>query len=177
MAADQPLPHRPDPTPPAEARPWVISEVPPERTRALRRRVLGGGRRGRYLDDAGPDGAHFGAFDGAGRLLGSAAVHPEPCPGDGATGTDDLWRLRAMAVEPEWRGRGLGKELVRAALAHAEPRGATGLWCHALESARGFYLALGFVDAGEPFAPPGAALHRTMFRRTVFRRVSAVRPG
>lgn len=165
MAADEQLPHRPDRAPPAGALPWAIAEVPPERTRALRRRVLGGGRRGRYLDDAGPAGAHFGAFDGAGRLLGSAAVHPEPCPADGVAAPAELWRLRAMAVEPAWRGRGLGKELVRAALAHAAARGATGLWCHALESARGFYLALGFVDAGEPFAPPGAALHRTMVRK------------
>lgn len=164
MAAEQHLPHPPDPAHPTETRPWVIAEVPPERTRALRRRVLGGGRRGRYRDDAGPEGAHFGAFDGAGRLLGSAAVHPEPFPTGGATKPDNLWRLRAMAVEPEWRGRGLGKELVRAALSHAEAHGAAGLWCHALESARGFYLALGFVDAGEPFAPPNAALHRTMVR-------------
>lgn len=165
MAAPQPLPNRAGDEDSSPRRSWSIVAVPPRRTRALRRRILGGGRGGRYLDDVGPTGLHLGAFDGEGRLIGSVAVHPEPLPGGNDGAPPAQWRLRAMAVEPAWRRRGVGGELLRAALAHARAEGAQGLWCHALESARGFYLRLGFVDAGEPFVPPvppGAAPHRTM---------------
>lgn len=53
--------------------------------------------------------------------------------------------LSPLAVDPPWQGRGLGKALVRAALADAREAGWPLVF---LEGASSFYPQLGFVEAG-----------------------------
>ena len=65
---------------------------------------------------------------------------------------DDLqpWRGRIVNVwtHPEWRRRGLARQLVGAALAEAEARGIRTISLGATEMSRPLYGALGFCDYG-----------------------------
>ena len=79
------------------------------------------------------------------RLVGYALYHPQynsDKPGWG------LW-LVDLFVEPELRGRGLGRRLLAAVAAEAEATGAVSLWwgvVSANRDARDFYAALGARD-------------------------------
>lgn len=61
----------------------------------------------------------------------------------------------SICVQPGWRGRGLGRRLLRAALAEAMDRGHRQLSLSVEEGnpARGLYTSVGFVDAPAPAAP------------------------
>ncbi len=134
--------------------PWHIAPVPPARTRALRRLVFGAPAGGRYCDDPGPDGLHLAALDQAGKVIASGAIERSA----DAAG----WRVRAMAVNPAWRGRGVGAALLAALVDHARARGATHIWCHARVTVEDFYRAAGWVRSGSPFPVPGAPEHVRM---------------
>lgn len=66
-------------------------------------------------------------------------------------------RIGRMAVLPPWRGCGLGKALLAAAMAAARARGQTLLSLHAQIAVRGFYEQAGFVARGEVFEEAGIA--------------------
>lgn len=56
-----------------------------------------------------------------------------------------------LAIDPVWRGRGLGRSLLETALASCKAKGARSVFLEVRESnsvARAFYAALGFVEAG-----------------------------
>src|SRR5690242_12129824 len=85
----------------------------------LRRRVLRPNQRPEdyhYPAEPEPGVLHLGAFRG-GRLAGTASLYPEVG-----------WRLRAVAVEPDCRGQGIGTALVEAIQARADVAGYA-LWC------------------------------------------------
>src|SRR4051794_11884594 len=110
---------------------YVIRAVSAAETRLLRKEVL---RPHQTLDEVGfagdevPGAAHFGAFVN-GQMVATATVHPE----------DDEWRLRGMATRAEFRGRGLGGELVQACVDHVRQAGGTRIWCNARLKAADFY--------------------------------------
>jgi len=64
-------------------------------------------------------------------------------------------KLRQMAVETAWQGRGVGRELLVAVLAVVSGEGATEVELHSRENAVGFYERLGFVVEGERFEEVG----------------------
>ena len=100
-----------------------------------------------YGGDDAPDTLHAGAFDGE-VLVGIASLCREPLPGSSAVGQ---WRLRGMATLPGVRGRGHGRALLGACIAHARELGGVLIWCNARVVALGFYAHLGFVAQGEQF--------------------------
>ena len=57
------------------------------------------------------------------------------------------WRLRGMAVKDEFRGLGVGKELLVALLAMVDE----GVWCTARKQIQEFYLNNGFELFGDEF--------------------------
>lgn len=68
----------------------------------------------------------------------------------------DRWELTKMAVQPEWRGHGLGEALGRAVVDHARAHGAREIFLFTNSSLAGairLYERLGFRHA----TPPGAA--------------------
>nr|WP_255722815.1 GNAT family N-acetyltransferase [Pseudoroseomonas ludipueritiae] len=53
--------------------------------------------------------------------------------------------FRLIAVDPAWRGAGLGAALLRQAEAYAEKHGASSLCVNARQPAMGFYARSGFI--------------------------------
>lgn len=60
--------------------------------------------------------------------------------------------LRSTAVDPAWRGRGLGRVLVERAIADAESRGIHALWLLTTTAER-YFPSFGFVPARREDAP------------------------
>jgi len=80
-------------------------------------------------------------------LSGRSRGYPRDLPDNSAR----VWRLRGLAVSPQWQGRGLGGSLLRFGLAEIARRGGTQLWCNARTSALDFYRNHGFTVQGEEF--------------------------
>lgn len=71
--------------------------------------------------------------------------------GRDGSGGGPVARFRKLAVEPEWRRRGLATALIETAAAEARLAGAETLACDARASQADFYAARGFQRASEPF--------------------------
>jgi len=63
--------------------------------------------------------------------------------------------LGRMAVLPAWRGRGVGRALLAAALSAAQARGTITLRLSAQTHAAGFYARAGFVAVGAGYEEAG----------------------
>lgn len=95
--------------------------------------------------DLDPATVHIGAFC-EGRVVGCASVFPDPLPAHPLA-----WRLRGMAVDPEFQGRGIGRLVLDAAVAAVEAAGAPLIWANGRVSAMAFYQRLGWEAVGEVF--------------------------
>ena len=68
-----------------------------------------------------------------------------------------------VAVRKEYRGRGLGQELIKEALKVAKEEGATAVYLHSQITAMGFYESCGFEGFGEIGLDEGCP-HRWMVK-------------
>ncbi len=109
-----------------------------------------------YPGDDDPSTVHLGAFD-ADRLIGIASLYREP-----RAGRPEGWRLRGMATAEDSRGRGAGRALLAASVAHVAARGGGELWCNARTPAVRFYSAAGFEVLSDEFDIPGIGPHVVM---------------
>lgn len=91
---------------------------------------------------------HFLARDSDGEAIGVARLLPSG-------------QIGRMAVLPCWRGRGVGRALLNAALSEARRAGRADIFLHAQLSAVGFYERCGFERLGNPFEEAGIP-HCTM---------------
>jgi predicted GNAT family N-acyltransferase len=96
-------------------------------------------------DDAGV--VHIGAFLDD-ELISACLIFPEVAPW---LNSRIGWRLRSMASVPNRNGIGGGTAVLAEAVAIATAAGADVLWCHARESAIGFYRHAGWVAEGSVF--------------------------
>lgn len=71
------------------------------------------------------------------------------------------WQLRGMAVDPAYRGIGLGSRLLKHCHTQA---GGMPMWCNARQDAAGFYHRFGWKTIGEPFDIDGVGPHLRMLR-------------
>ena len=89
-----------------------------------------------------------------GRLAGAITFYP---PGSGPWWPADWAGFRLLAVDPERRGRGVGRALVDETITRAGARGATALGIHTtpwMSAAMSLYDSMGFVrDPGCDFEP------------------------
>ncbi len=60
---------------------------------------------------------------------------------------DHLWRLRGMVITEEYRGKGVGQQLLHALLKKVDDR----VWCTARKHIAQFYLNNGFEIFGDEF--------------------------
>jgi aminoglycoside 6'-N-acetyltransferase len=110
-------------------------------------------------DRPAPEGAaHIGAFDGP-TAIGAATVLAAEYPGPGVL-AGPTWQLRGVVVRADWRGTGVGRRVVDAAVAAARQHGAATLWAAARASALGFYEAGGWQVVGPEWVKPGVGPHR-----------------
>jgi GNAT superfamily N-acetyltransferase len=104
---------------------------------------------------------HFGLYDGE-RLVSVGTIHADACDSpyaDEAMKRPECWRLRGMATDAEYRGRGCGVQVLRACLDYAWARGAPLVWANARIGAMNFYLRNGFEQLGEEYEIPGIGPH------------------
>ncbi|NMG70229.1 GNAT family N-acetyltransferase [Parazoarcus communis] len=103
------------------------------------------------LDEFDPLSRHALALTEAGEVVGTGRLLP-----DGHVGR--------MAVAAEWRGRGVGGQVLQALLAEAANRGMEMTILNAQVDAVGFYQRYGFVAEDEVFMEAGIP-HRVMRRQ------------
>jgi ribosomal protein S18 acetylase RimI-like enzyme len=109
--------------------------------------------------DKHPGAVHLGVFvDGL--VVACCLIYAEECP---AKAGIPAWRLRGMATDPDARGAGNGKAVLSLAYDIARADGAEIIWCHARDSAIGFYERDNWIGSGEPFDEIGIA-HLLMWR-------------
>lgn len=94
---------------------------------------------------------HLGAF-AEGKLVGVLILTPV---------SDQVLKMRQVAIEFDFQGRGVGKELVQFSEKFALKRGFSKLELHARDSAVAFYLKLKYQPVGEEFTEVGIP-HRKM---------------
>jgi N-acetylglutamate synthase-like GNAT family acetyltransferase len=85
---------------------------------------------------------HWAALDEAGRVIGCVLLVP---------GADGTGRIRQMAVEEPFRGRGVGSALMARVEETARSLGLRRLVLGARQSAGGFYETLGYRVTSEPY--------------------------
>jgi ribosomal protein S18 acetylase RimI-like enzyme len=113
-------------------------------------------------DDEHPDSAHFAVFDIAGEVIATGTVRGRPA----AWAADEAgYQIRGMAVDENFRGRGLGAALLDAIIGHVQERGGGILWAEVRVKARTLYERAGFVSQGEPFKTEHAGLQVVMWVR------------
>ncbi|HXF92554.1 MAG TPA: GNAT family N-acetyltransferase [Nitrospiraceae bacterium] len=99
-------------------------------------------------DGLDPACLHILARNDSGIAIGTARLQPEG-------------KIGRMAVLKEWRGRGVGRAMLRALLKVASERGLTKVELAAQTQAIGFYEREGFRAIGEVFLDAGIP-HRRM---------------
>lgn len=75
-----------------------------------------------------------------------------------------VYRLRAMASDPNYRKMGFGEKLITHALELLKNRDVEVLWCDARKVAIGFYERLGFEKIDEWYEVRNVGLHQFMYK-------------
>jgi predicted GNAT family N-acyltransferase len=75
------------------------------------------------------------------------------------------YQLRGMAILPEARGKGCGKELIDFTVQSLQHKDVSILWCNAREVAVNFYEKRGFSIIGKPFITPQIGMHYIMYKK------------
>ena len=96
---------------------------------------------------------HFLAFSG-GAPMGTARAYAD----------GKAIRIGRIAVLPDGRGKGLGRDMLLTALNHGAAQGFDTAVLDAQTHAIAFYEGLGFVAEGEEFDDGSGILHRRMTR-------------
>lgn len=122
----------------------VYRAIAETETRDLRRSIL----HPTYSDDAllspfdrMPEALHLGAFE-QGELVGIGSIRPEALPD---SRYQEAWRIVGMAVDPAYRGQGIGSEILGRLLKHAAAKGGKLAWCNSRPEAQSLYRRYGFT--------------------------------
>ncbi|HHO54403.1 MAG TPA: N-acetyltransferase [Deltaproteobacteria bacterium] len=111
-----------------------------------------------FKGDEAPGTCHWVALQHD-RVVGVVTVIEAPMPDPPPEAEPrPTHQLRGMAVLPELRGEGVGRELLAAAQLGARP-----LWCNARVGVVPFYEGHGWRSTGEPFSIPPIGLHQRMW--------------
>jgi GNAT superfamily N-acetyltransferase len=112
-------------------------------------------------DDDAPSTGNYVAFAGD-EVVCTASVRREAPPW--APGAAPAWRLRGMATEEAWRGRGVGAQVLAVVIEHVRSHGGGLLWCNARVPAVPFYRRAGFGTRGDEWVDPDIGPHVAMER-------------
>lgn len=145
---------------------YAIKKVPLEVIIPLRHKVLRTGRpisECTYQEDAVEGCFHVACFDGD-KVIGIASFYPES---HSYEPSDNVWRLRGMATDPDYRKQGVGARLLEEGLRFCSQSGGEVIWCNARTEAIPFYSKLNFVIKGDEFQLPGIGPHYFMSKTLV----------
>lgn len=144
----------------------IETEAEWQHARRIRTRVF-------IEEQACPPEEEWDAYDGPSargvtcyHLLGlvddtpAAVARWRPTTHDG----ERMAKLERFAVMPEWRGRGLGRQIIVATIADAQAASFTAFVLHAQAHLEGLYASLGFERVGGIFEEAGIP-HVLMVRR------------
>lgn len=139
----------------------VIRNARGEELIDLRHRVLRAGlprEEGMFKEDDWPTTLHAGAFAGD-RNVGCATMMREARDGQPA------YRLRGMAVDPDFRRHNIGRKLLDLLESRVRQAGHTNLlWCNARTPAVPFYESMGWAIVSTEFDIPTAGPHFVMIK-------------
>jgi len=110
------------------------------------------------IDDR-EDAFHLATFDGD-RIVSVGSFFQMPTD---KIDSRSFYRLRAMATDPEYRGKGTGRLLIEKAKQILQEKNIDILWCDARVVATGFYSSLGFQMLPEPYEIPIIGTHYFMW--------------
>lgn len=140
-----------------------VKRIEPEQAYDLRLRVLWPHKErieNCVIDiDNREDAIHLGTFDGE-RIVAIGSLFKSDTP---KIQHKEKYRLRAMASDPEYRGRGAGEMLVRKAIEILRSKNMDVLWCDARLTAIGFYEKIGFNVIDEIYEVPIIGPHKFMY--------------
>ena len=100
---------------------------------------------------------HLGYFEDN-SVISIGTFFPEDYAKQGNNG----FRLRGMATDPAYAGKGYGAKLINFAVNELKSEGAAYIWCNARAAAVGFYRRLGFEIISDEFDIPGIGPHFDM---------------
>lgn len=92
-------------------------------------------------------------------IIGCSSVYKETHPD---FSLKQSWRIRGMAVLPEYRNQQLGNRLLDACINHAIHNKADVIWCNARINAVSFYKRAGFKIIGDEFEIENIGAHFLM---------------
>ena len=95
------------------------------------------------------------------QLLCIASFHPQNHEGFAGTG----YQLRGMATLENYRGQGIGNQLLNFAIVYLRGQKIDYLWCNARKKALQFYLNMGFEVISAEFEVPVIGPHYVMYVR------------
>jgi len=118
----------------------------------------------RFVGDEHASTFHIGAFEGN-LLIGVATMMIDRSPELDEI-ADVHYRLRGMAMLPEYRNQGLGGAILQACLDEVRERDCRLCWCNARVTAEKFYTAAGFSKASEtPYEIADVGPHFLMYKQ------------
>ncbi|MFN8674007.1 MAG: GNAT family N-acetyltransferase [Candidatus Sericytochromatia bacterium] len=139
----------------------LIKQISAEETRVLRKKLLRPNlsyEKLVYFGDELLNTFHVGAFY-KDNLIGIASICKENKPNDN---TPDSWRLRGMAVEPDFRRNKIGHRLLQKCIDHVLSQKGKHIWFNARLVAIDFYKTLGFEITSDIFEIEDIGPHYNM---------------
>lgn len=100
-----------------------------------------------YPEDSYKNTVHFAANAGD-TIIACASIYKESHPN---FKLKQSWRIRGMAVLPEYQRRKIGSQLLEACVNHAISKKADVVWCNARINTVKFYKHAGFKVLGDEF--------------------------
>lgn len=115
-----------------------------------------------FLGDGNPSSYHLGFYDGP-LLSGIGSVIQQA--EDGQLQEGGVWRIRGMAVEPSYRGQGIGSKILENLVEHVSKLHGAKIWCNARSGALSLYQKHQFEIVSEEFMLPAIGPHFKMLRK------------
>ena len=134
----------------SQLKPYIVKEISAAETLSLRQQVLRPNlvaNQCHFEGDQDEATFHFGAIKN-GSVIGIATMMIDRSP-ELTEIAEQQYRLRGMAVLPEYRNQGIGRAILEACLQEVQQRGFCLFWCNARVTAVRFYTAAGFSKTSE----------------------------
>ena len=135
----------------------TVDELLPMRTALLREGKLTN-EQCRHATDSLPGAFHIGYHINS-ELVCIASFHPQGYRDFTGTG----YQLRGMATVEEFRGRGIGNQVLNFGIVYLKGQNINYLWCNARKKALPFYLNMGFEIISDEFELPGIGPHYVLY--------------